>query len=158
MDDSCMPSCPLCDKVFHYQALSAGELVWEFGHSIAFLGPWQYYPGYCIVVARKHITELFEISSAERSALMDEVAEMAEAIHQIVKPRKINYEWLGNQVPHMHWHLFPRQENDPNKLKAVWVELEDIESNPEKKARMEFCERGRDKLIQRLRGCLNKSN
>jgi diadenosine tetraphosphate (Ap4A) HIT family hydrolase len=155
MDDSRMPSCPLCDKIKHSSKLFAAELVWEFRHSIAFLGPWQYYEGYCIVVAKRHSTELFELSSAERSTLMDEVTHMAEAIYQVIKPRKINYEWLGNQVPHMHWHLFPRQESDPNKLKAAWVELEGVKSDPEKKNRLEFCARGKQRLIQELRDRLH---
>lgn len=150
-----MSSCSLCHKIKECHQPFAAELVWEFPHSIAFLGPWQYYEGYCIVVAKRHITELFELSSAERSVLLDEVSQMTHAIHQVVQPRKINYEWLGNQVAHMHWHLFPRQGCDPNKLKAVWVELEGVESDPKKKKRFEFCPRGKQRLIQELRACLH---
>src|SRR5438552_9517277 len=100
-------TCPLCQKVRTLNQLPSDEFVWEFPNSISFLGPWQYFEGYCVVVAKKHITELFEFSAAERSAIMAEVSRMAQAIHLVVNPRKINYEWLGNQVPHRHWHLFP---------------------------------------------------
>jgi diadenosine tetraphosphate (Ap4A) HIT family hydrolase len=155
MDDGDIQSCSLCNKILHYQERFTAELVWEFPRSIAFLGPWQYFEGYCIVVAKKHITELFDAAPTERSALIDEVSQMAQAVHQVVQPRKINYEWLGNQVPHMHWHLFPRQEGDPNKLKAVWMELEGVEFDSQKKARMEFCQRGRSKLIQELHARLH---
>lgn len=94
-------SCPLCHKIEQHQS---HDVVAVFEHSIVFLGPWQYYEGYCIVTARKHYTELFELSTDARHSLIDEVARTAKAIHDVVKPRKINYEWLGNQVPHLHWH------------------------------------------------------
>ena len=36
-------------------------------------------------------------------------------------PRKINYELLGNQTPHIHWHVIPRLADDPAPLEAVWA-------------------------------------
>jgi diadenosine tetraphosphate (Ap4A) HIT family hydrolase len=33
----------------------------------------------------------------------------------------MNYELLGNQVPHIHWHVIPRLANDPAPLKPVWL-------------------------------------
>src|SRR5207302_3944918 len=36
------------------------------------------------------------------------------------KPRKMNYEVLGNTVGHLHWHLFPRYEWDPNPKRPTW--------------------------------------
>src|SRR3954451_6542418 len=109
-----MDACPLCTKIAHLDQLPADELVWKFPLSVVTLGPWQYYEGYCVVVARTHVTELFDLSAADRAAILEEVALTARAIHRVVRPRKINYEWLGNQVPHMHWHLFPRQEAEQN--------------------------------------------
>ena len=33
-----------------------------------------------------------------------------------VRPRKMNYEALGNSVPHLHWWLTPRHTDDPLSL------------------------------------------
>jgi len=39
---------------------------------------------------------------------MENVNTMAKPSMPSWKPRKMNYRIsLGNQVPHMHWHLFP---------------------------------------------------
>ena len=32
----------------------------------------------------------------------------------------MNYELLGNLVPHIHWHLVPRLEGDPEPQGPVW--------------------------------------
>jgi len=34
----------------------------------------------------------------------------------------MNYELLGNMVPHMHWHLVPRQTDDPLWPRPIWSE------------------------------------
>jgi diadenosine tetraphosphate (Ap4A) HIT family hydrolase len=149
-------NCPLCQKVANLNQLPENELVWEFPNSVAMLGPWQFFQGYCVLVAKRHVTELFEQTQAERHAILDEVATLAQAIHQVVRPRKINYEFLGNQVPHLHWHLFPRQEFEPNKLQAVWVELEKARLDMEQKRRLESCSLGRAVLINALRNELDK--
>jgi len=32
----------------------------------------------------------------------------------------MNYELLGNQVPHIHWHLVPRLRTDPDPQGPIW--------------------------------------
>ena len=119
--------CPFCLKLAHLDSLSREELVWQFPHSIALLGPWQYYLGYCILVARRHASELSQLSESERIAYFNEMCWLAKAIEAAFHPRKLNYELLGNQVPHLHWHLFPRYDHDPDVLKPVWLRLERAE-------------------------------
>lgn len=148
--------CSLCQKIADYHQRHADELVWEFATSMVFLGPWQYYEGYCVVTAKSHFTELFEVCPQDRHTLMDEVALTAKAIHAVVKPRKINYEWLGNQVPHLHWHLFPRQQSDPNHLQAVWLDIAKAEADAELKKRWQSSIRGRTAIIKALKEQIQK--
>jgi diadenosine tetraphosphate (Ap4A) HIT family hydrolase len=37
----------------------------------------------------------------------------AQAIEQIFNPVKMNFQLLGNLVPHLHTHLIPRYYGDP---------------------------------------------
>jgi diadenosine tetraphosphate (Ap4A) HIT family hydrolase len=117
-------ACPLCAKIARLDSLPAEEVVWRFPHSVALLGHWQFYKGYCILVSRRHATELNQLSSDERRAYLDEMCLLAAAIESCFKPDKLNYELLGNQVPHLHWHLFPRSRRDPAALKPVWLALD----------------------------------
>ena len=38
------------------------------------------------------------------------------------RPDKVNYELLGNMVPHMHWHVVPRFRTDPLWPRPIWSE------------------------------------
>ena len=152
------PNCLFCKKLASLHAQPADEVVWEFPHSVALLGPWQYYQGYCILVARTHATELFHLSGEERRAYLDELCELAAAIHATFRPHKLNYELLGNQVPHLHWHLFPRYPDDPNSLKPVWLALERAETDEAQRERLTSSSLDRRQIIRRLQASLRAHN
>lgn len=116
--------CPFCQKLQHLDQLPADELVWQFPHSVVLLGPWQFYNGYCIVVNRRHVTEFSELTPAQRHGYFDEMCLVAQAVESCFQPRKLNYEALGNQVPHLHWHIFPRRADDPDVLRPVWFAID----------------------------------
>ena len=108
------PECLFCRKLANLDDLPAEELVCQFPFSVALLGPWQYYHGYCLLVARRHATELSQLSDEERQGYLEEMCRLARAIEECCQPHKLNYELLGNQVGHLHWHLFPRYRSDPD--------------------------------------------
>jgi diadenosine tetraphosphate (Ap4A) HIT family hydrolase len=142
--------CPLCRQVGG-EGCPADEIVGEFPHSIAVLGPWQYYLGYCVLIARKHARELADLPCDERLAYFEEMCLLAEAISRVFQPRKLNYELLGNQVPHLHWHLFPRYESDPDKLKPAWLAVERAERDPNARVQLQSSVLPRRETVERLR-------
>ncbi|HET8576696.1 MAG TPA: HIT family protein, partial [Methylomirabilota bacterium] len=85
----------------------------------------QFFPGWVLVVLRRHATELYELSAAERAVLIEDVSRVAEALARVYRPVKMNYELLGNQVPHIHWHLIPRLASDPEPRWPVWRVVHD---------------------------------
>lgn len=93
----------------------------DCGTSIAYLFEDQFFPGWTVLVLKRHATELFQISADERSRLIEEVSRMAEALMEAFHPVKINYELLGNQLSHIHWHLIPRLADDPSPREPVWT-------------------------------------
>ncbi len=129
--------CPLCAKLSRLSELPDEELVWQFPHSVALLGPWQYHTGYCILVARTHAPELHHLGDEERRAYFDEMCLLGKALDRAFQPRKLNCEALGNQVPHLHWHLFPRRHDDPDTLKAVWLAFDRAERDANLKRHLE---------------------
>jgi diadenosine tetraphosphate (Ap4A) HIT family hydrolase len=94
----------------------------ELKHSYVILNRDQFFPGYTLLFTRTHVTELFHLERQVRSELIDEVSRVAEALDNVFRPDKINYELLGNMVPHMHWHLVPRFASEPLWPRPIWAE------------------------------------
>ena len=147
-------TCPLCDKLGSLERLPADEVVARFPHSVALLGPWQYHTGYCVLVARRHVAELHHLTAEERAGFVDESCRLAAAIETAFAPCKLNVESLGNQVPHLHWHHFPRRTDDPDRLKAVWLALDRADRDLAERARLETGPLSRSEIAARLRRTL----
>jgi diadenosine tetraphosphate (Ap4A) HIT family hydrolase len=130
-------TCPFCRKLQNLHELPDDEIIWQFPHSVALLGTWQYYHGYSVLVSRRHATELSQLSAGERHDYLDEMCRLAAAIETAFRPHKLNYELLGNQVPHLHWHLFPRSADDPQRLHPVWLALDRAERDAAEKQRLQ---------------------
>ena len=112
------PPCPMC-------------LLWEddaelriaaFEHSYVVHNRDQFFPGYTLLFTRHHVTELFHLDRVVRAELMEEVSSVAAALFAVFQPDKINYELLGNMVPHIHWHLVPRFASEPLWPRPIWAE------------------------------------
>jgi diadenosine tetraphosphate (Ap4A) HIT family hydrolase len=86
----------------------------------AYLHADQFFPGWTVLVLDRHATELFELSAAERGALMEQVSRVARAVAAATGATKMNYALLGNQLPHIHWHLIPRTPDDPAAGDSPW--------------------------------------
>ena len=70
--------------------------------------------GLSVVVFRgRHVVEPFELTEAEAATYGTEVMRVARAIHEVMRPVKLNYDVLGNAMPHLHTHLVPRYADDP---------------------------------------------
>ena len=92
----------------------------DLGSSRAYFNEDQFFPGWIFVVLKRHAVELYDLDAAERSALIEEVNRAAQALARVYQPVKMNYELLGNQVPHIHWHLVPRLPTDPDLRAPIW--------------------------------------
>jgi diadenosine tetraphosphate (Ap4A) HIT family hydrolase len=143
----------MCKSVAELSRAGRADLVWCFPHSIAVVGPWQFFTGYCMLFSREHATELSQLG-VNRAAFLDEMATLAQAIEESFRPHKLNYELLGNQVPHLHWHLFPRFANDPERLQPVWLALERARTDPAEKTRLETGTVPPAEVVTRLRNWL----
>jgi len=113
-----MSTCIMCTRWDDEPTLRITELT----HTRVLLNRDQFFPGYTFVFTKDHVTELFHLSREVRQGVMEEVTAVAEALYTTFQPAKMNYELLGNMVPHMHWHLVPRFATDPLWPRPIWSE------------------------------------
>jgi len=70
--------------------------------------------GLSIVIWRgRHVAEPTELTDDESAAYWRELLTVGRAIEQVMRPVKMNYNLLGNALPHLHTHVVPRYEDDP---------------------------------------------
>jgi diadenosine tetraphosphate (Ap4A) HIT family hydrolase len=110
------PACKACQGSWPTEH----HLIADLGLSRAYLHDDQFFPGWTVIVFKRHATELFHLAPTERIQLMEEVNLVAKTLAQVYEAKKINYELLGNQLPHIHWHVIPRLATDPAPLEPVW--------------------------------------
>ena len=61
----------------------------------------------------RHVAEPTELSDGEAVGYWREVLRVGAALERHYRPVKLNYQILGNAVPHLHTHLVPRFAEDP---------------------------------------------
>jgi diadenosine tetraphosphate (Ap4A) HIT family hydrolase len=70
--------------------------------------------GHAIVVFRgRHVADLTSLTAEEVAAYWFDVHTVARMIEHVFAPCHMNYQLLGNSVPHLHVHLVPRYIDDP---------------------------------------------
>jgi diadenosine tetraphosphate (Ap4A) HIT family hydrolase len=111
--------CGICALIERVRAGSFPDFVAELPRSWMILGDAQFYRGYCVLFAKRHVTEPHLMPRGEAHELLDEMLAAGRAISAITRPLKLNYECLGNQEPHVHWHIFPRYTDDALRLQPV---------------------------------------
>ena len=106
-----MFSCPLCDQLARPD--SPFQVV-RFASSTLLVGDHQFYPGYCVLVLNRHVRDMVDLEPAAQAEVLAELMKAAMAVQRAYEPFKLNYACFGNQVPHIHWHIFPRFSGETN--------------------------------------------
>ncbi len=114
--------CWMCDYFSNTHLKKQPLWIADLRVSTALVATNQICRGYTILIYNKsHKTELFQLRKKERIAYFEDLVKVAKAINDAFHPVKMNYELLGNVVPHLHWHIIPRKKSDPIELHwPIW--------------------------------------
>lgn len=111
-------SCSLCQQILNFR--QNPYFVSELTTGYVILGTYQFFRGYTLFVCKKHVAELHKLPDKFKQQFLRDMCWVAEAVFKAYKPRKLNYELLGNTESHLHWHIFPRYKNDPIPERPIW--------------------------------------
>jgi diadenosine tetraphosphate (Ap4A) HIT family hydrolase len=121
-------SCPACLRV---QAALQGQEPWlvaALPHSVLLLGDHQAFPGYAVLFSRVHAKELHHLDDAAFSGFTQDLRRASRAVESATGCWKLNLASLGNVLPHLHVHLFPRSASDPLRLEQPWAQSDRFHS------------------------------
>jgi diadenosine tetraphosphate (Ap4A) HIT family hydrolase len=125
-------NCPLCAEVASTNPKNEhGYTVSDLTFSRLRLASNQSVPGYCILICRTHVREPYELSSHDRSAFFEDMMRAGSALERVFDAVKMNFEILGNAVPHLHCHIKPRYYDDRAPSRPIHVEEQEVLLSPE---------------------------
>lgn len=110
--------------------------------SYLLLNRFPYNPGHLLAVPFRDVTDLEDLTSAERADLFDEIILGQELLTRALKPEGFNIGFnlggnvAGGSISHLHGHIVPRWNGDnnfmpvlgqtrilPQSLEATWQKL-----------------------------------
>lgn len=102
--------CPFC-------AVEPARIWIETEHAIAFGDAYPVADGHTLVVPRKHVCTIYELSIAEQQALWELVSEVRSRLLTGLNPDGFNIGFndgleAGQTVEHAHIHVIPRRKGD----------------------------------------------
>lgn len=87
--------------------------------SYLLLNRYPYNPGHLLAVPFREVTDLLELTPAERADLMEEIVFGQKLLNAVLKPDGLNVGFnlgsaAGGSIAHLHGHLVPRWNGDNN--------------------------------------------
>src|SRR5579875_1704530 len=79
----------------------------------AVIGDTQFLPGYCLLLASPRVGELDDLPYGRRLDFLRDMSLLGEAVRQVCRPIRMNYEIFGNADPFLHAHVLPRYSWEP---------------------------------------------
>lgn len=86
------------------------------------MGEKQVRPGYCLLLPDPVVPHLNALTGEARTMFLRDMALAGDAILEVTRAVRINYEMLGNLEPALHAHIIPRAADEPEHLrtKPIW--------------------------------------
>ena len=143
--------CIVCERIAAWRKDSNPRVVKAFRRTILVVGDHQYCRGYCVLLLKEHRREMHDLPISVQEGVFRELMAAGKAIAKAFRPWKMNYSCYGNQVPHIHWHIFPRHVGERDRLSPPWIGMKRYGTKPIGEA-----EAGR--VAGRIRRCLRGGN
>ncbi len=94
-----------------FSKIVAGEIpcskVWEDEDHLAFLDLRPVQAGHTLVIPKREVSYLFDLSAEEQAALWNAVRQVEDKLRSTLGCKRIVLTVIGWEVPHVHVHLIP---------------------------------------------------
>lgn len=83
--------------------------------TLTVINPWQFEVGQCCVITRRHAPTILDLESVEDAAILRAAKRITSAMLAAFRPLGVltyqnNGVYSGQEVPHYHYHVVPRQQ------------------------------------------------
>ncbi len=148
--------CPFCDKGSSESFLSSANFL-----AIYNIAP--VLPGHSLVIPKRHMESLFELTDDEASEFMLMGRKVAKLLTIALNTNAFDWaiqekEAAGQTVSHLHMHVVPRKIGDLPDPGDWYQELEKSEKHIDSLHRKKLNASEMQKIVHKLRGLALKSN
>lgn len=85
----------------------------------AVMGDSQFLRGYCLLIAVPMVKKLNDLSGEHRTAFLDDMAKLGDAVLGATDAVRINYSIYGNLDPFLHAHIIPRYKDEAEAYRTI---------------------------------------
>ena len=91
--------------------------VYEDAHTLAFMDMRQTNPGHVLVIPKRHAQMIYDLNDETAAQLSQTIVKVSRWVRSAFNCLGLNIwqsngEIAGQEVFHVHFHIFPRREND----------------------------------------------
>ncbi|MGX4685421.1 HIT family protein [Vagococcus sp. JNUCC 83] len=131
-------------------------LVKEMTGGFLVFGDVQFLPGYCVLLPKREVNSLNDLSLKEREDFLVDMSIVGDALLSVCGATRVNYDILGNTDNYLHAHIFPRYdwEKDERRKMPVWLYDKSNWGNPDTAYR----EEKHGDIRSRIKNYLEKEN
>lgn len=108
-------------------------LIKEMTGGFLVFGDVQFLPGYCVLLPKREVNSLNDLSLEERESFLLDMSLVGDALLSVCGATRVNYDILGNTDNYLHAHIFPRHdwEEEERRKMPVWLYDKSNWNNPD---------------------------
>ncbi|OGB97234.1 hypothetical protein A3F06_02495 [candidate division TM6 bacterium RIFCSPHIGHO2_12_FULL_36_22] len=130
--------CVFCTTLNNHKADRENFVLFRGKHCFVILNLYPYNAGHILILPNKHVSDLDDLTSKERTEMMELTNQATKIMKDRLKAKGINIglnigEVAGGGIPdHIHMHVLPRWPHDTNFMpliantKLISVDLNDV--------------------------------
>ncbi len=116
-DDSIMSASEDCIFCKIVRGEIPASVVFQDEHCMAFMDIFPVSRGHCLLIPKRHYTNMLDVDPDIVAHLARRLAELTRRVNAVIKPDGIlnvvaNGLGAGQEVPHLHFHVIPRNSGD----------------------------------------------
>jgi histidine triad (HIT) family protein len=109
--------------------------IYEDDQTYAFLDIHPVQPGHVLVIPKKQVEFVWDLSDQDYQAVMATAKKVAQRIKQVLKPMFVGEQVVGVDVPHAHVHIIPFNST------AEFRNVPDMQADPDHDALAEIAKK-----------------
>lgn len=106
------PHCISCQTVSGTRSV-AGGIVYANAGWLVVLREEPPVPGYLFVISKRHVERVADLCEEETASLGDALRCASRALERVFQPERVYCASYGEEVRHVHFHVYPRLDAMP---------------------------------------------